>query len=201
MIGLIQFQESWEASWCVVVEKQTHRAIGQRGSQLSTSRVFPKGSNDTWANIRKSLLHQKAHTITHYTALVEYWGWNWLDIHMLFVQMYFAWNVRGKYISALLDFCAAACLFIVHIVGSWLVVNQASRVIVAQAPLCIVSLRPPLSTHRFNVDTSWIILPLGSCIVAGCRKSSQLLQAFQAVVAEKLPLGFNCLFENTNSWC
>ena len=71
MIGLIQFQESWEASRCVVVEKQTHRAIGQRGSQLSTSRVFPKGSNDTWANIRKSLLHQKAHTITHYTALLR----------------------------------------------------------------------------------------------------------------------------------
>ena len=49
-----------------------------------------------------------------------------------------------------------------------------------------------------------MLTPVGSfChwaldIVAGCRKSSQRLQAFQAAMAEKLPLGFKCLFEKTN---
>ena len=106
--------------------------------------------------------------------------------------------------------CGPACLLTYCCVGWSSIKHLESRLIVNQAPLCIVS----PSTHRFN-----ILEPVRSfchCALAfsfsvagrlaGCCKSSQRLQALKAMMAgdhgsQKLSLGLKSSLGNGNRWC
>ena len=135
--------------WCTSAPKDTEHSLRDENLPMQWMRSMSFCLECQWRRLRMIVMNRLDTNIFMGFCTKRHWAVGtakgerivkttiWRVLGMKIEQ---STNILMRFCTSWFDFCAAACLIIVCIVGSWLIVNQPSRLVVTQAPLCIVSL-------------------------------------------------------------